>query len=221
MKKISILLCTLTLVLGCFGAASATVWFTTNVGGDGNSFVSPYESNSGFLTETFDLPTGGPGFVQSWGWSYGGGGGAIVSGSVSSAYAAPMGATQQDLTHYLAVSNGFATAALGQTYNYLGIWWGSIDTYNTLSFYLGQNLVASFTGTDIAGIYANGSWTGSGSNLYVNFLLSGFDSFTITSNGIAFESDNITVGKVPEPTVLLLLGSGLLGLAGLRRKFRA
>ena len=33
----------------------------------------------------------------------------------------------------------------------------------------------------------------------------------------AFESDHITVGTVPEPTTILLLGTGIFGLAGFRR----
>lgn len=43
---------------------------------------------------------------------------------------------------------------------------------------------------------------------------------TVDGVRTAFEGDSITVRPVPEPATLLLVGSGLIGLAGFRRKFK-
>jgi hypothetical protein len=111
------------------------------------------------------------------------------------------------------------TVTLPSTDDYFGLWWGSVDTYNTLTFYDNGVEVASFTGSDIAPP-ANGNQTASSENLYVNFVgLPDFNSFSMTSSQYAFEADNIAVGFVPEPMSILLLGLGLLGVTGFTWKF--
>jgi hypothetical protein len=111
----------------------------------------------------------------------------------------------------------------GATYDYLGLFWGSVDTYNTFEFFNAGSLVATFTGQDITNPSpANGNQAAPSTNLYVNFVdIPTFDAVRFTSTSYAFEFDNLAVGNaVPVPGAVLL---GMLGLgaAGLKLRRRA
>lgn len=209
----------LVLVLGLAGAANAVIInYNYQLQWDGtsnNNFTSIYTNN----VETFDTTAIGSLPVNYVG---GGGGAQVVNGSWQGHWAAPMGDSVQDRTNYLVVpatgSTGWVDISFNQTYNYLGLWWGSIDTYNAVFFYDGVP-VANFTGTDATND-PDGSWTGDWANRYVNFLdLPAFNSVRLQSDGVAMEIDNLAVANVPEPATMLTLGLALLGLAGLKRKF--
>ena len=150
------------------------------------------------------------------------GAGSVLDQSVSGMSAAPAG----DDTYYYSVAYpqlsgvGRFQAAAGDSYDYFGLYWGSMDAYNTLSFYNDGSLVETITGVDvIAAGTALGDQTAAGSNRYVNFFFGqSFDRVDFATSNYAFETDNHAFARVPEPATLGLFGIGLLGAAFARRR---
>lgn len=151
---------------------------------------------------------------------------ALVNGSQSGLYAQPFGVNSQ----YLSVPNPSPTTksasfTLASAADYFGLFWGSIDSYNFIRFYLDNSLVASYSGSDIVGQFADGNQLSLNSNRYINFMFAGesFDRVDLVSNGFAFESDNHAfrmLVSVTEPSTGLLLLLGLAGLFFARREVR-
>lgn len=197
-------------VLAMASAAHATpiITFGGTAAGDGSGLTT---SISGAMVVDFNSGAA-PAFYS--------GAGGVVSGSVSGQYAAPAGDSTDYLTVALNSPSGLETILPG-AYNYFGLYWGSMDNYNTLSFYDAGSLVASVTGADvIAAGAALGDQTATGSNRYVNFFFGSdtFDEVIINTTQYAFESDNHAFARVPEPGLLSLLGAGLLALGFVTRR---
>ena len=108
----------------------------------------------------------------------------------------------------------------------MGLLWGSVDAFNTLTFYNGATQLGIVTGTNVfAG--ANGD-QGVNGTFYVNINSDTvFDRVVATSSDYAFEFDNVSFdvlnqGQTPLPASVWLFGSVLAG-SGLffrRRRIR-
>ena len=117
----------------------------------------------------------------------------------------------------------------GATYNYLGLFWGSVDAYNQIEF-LNNGVVVpngTWTGTGVLSPSpANGNQTAPSTNLYVNFYgvpdfdavrFTSFSGYPDTSSPFAYELDNLAVIPVPSALMLGLVGVGILKRLRLRR----
>jgi hypothetical protein len=149
--------------------------------------------------------------------------GQAVQGSLSGVYAAPYLSNNNgvpfldpnngpDTTTYLSTGIGSVTLTMPGQEMYIGLLWGSVDSYNSLSLYNGSTLVGTVTGTDVTS-NANGDQGVSGT-YYVNInSTESFNTVVASSTQYAFEFDNVAFNSqaVPEPSSFAL---ALIGMTG-------
>ncbi len=171
-----------------------------------------------------------------------------VQGSVDGAYAAPFISNSNgvlfgdpttsgaDATTFLtsgsdgAKAGANVTLTFGAQQQYFGLLWGSVDSYNTLTFYSGGVEVATFTGGDVSNSAGTGNCVGGNQGalgtcyVNINFLTGSYDTVVASSSEYAFEFDNVAFSAspvgVPEPGALGMMGLGLLAIVGLSMRRR-
>lgn len=149
----------------------------------------------------------------------------LVTGTAPGVYAAPAGdATQYAVVPMAGQGLGVATLDFSGIANVktLSFYWGSIDTYNTIEFLSGGTSIFTLNGAMLPP--ANGDQGAGLTNrrVYFNFGPGEtFDTIRFTSDGVAFEFDDIAVG-VPEPAswAMMIMGFGMVGFAARRRNSR-
>jgi hypothetical protein len=103
---------------------------------------------------------------------------------------------------------------------YFGLYWGSPDPGNLITFFNGITPVFALTGANLNAAFGVGF--GLDNAAYVNFAAGTGESYTrivLSSTDFPFETDNHAFAAVPEPGSLFLFGSGVLGLlASIRRR---
>jgi hypothetical protein len=145
----------------------------------------------------------------------------LVIGSSSGLYAAPFGDNSQYTTIGTNPSPGSASLVLpAGSFNYLGLYWGSIDLYNsiTITDSGGTTVIDAATFPILNPATGN---QGLGGSAYVNIVdTNTITGVTFTSDQRAFEFDNVTIASVPEASTwaMMLLGFLGLGFMAYRRK---
>jgi hypothetical protein len=145
----------------------------------------------------------------------------LFTGSQSGVSATPF----KNTTRYLSLGkNKQAVVSFEGLVDYFGLYWGSIDTYNSIEFKKGGTSLVTFGGQQIANLVKStyglpntqfASWTSNYTNIYVDFFASSeaqyFDTVVLKSTGIAFETDNHSYRRaVPVPGMAF----GVIAAAG-------
>lgn len=117
----------------------------------------------------------------------------IYMGNVAGRTAAPWTPTGLETRNYFSTQpNGAITINYSQNQQYFGIMWGSVDSYNSLSFYNNNTLIDQVGGRDVVQ-NPNGSQAATGT-YFANFNFaadSGFNRVVFSSTSPAFEFNMI------------------------------
>jgi hypothetical protein len=148
---------------------------------------------------------------------------ATITGGYEGGNTSPDSGINSGISNWISVTDRTGeTIAFNSNQSYFGLLWGSVDPSNTVSFYQGNSLLASFNGSLLNTNTGLQYYSAPGS--FVDFVSDGsaynFNKVVLSStDGTPFETVNYAsvavASAAPEPATwaLMFLGVGGMGLA--------
>jgi len=190
-------------------AASASIIAVTTGGvpAGTSGFGSAFASAPGATTYDFNTPATTAPFTTSPAGSI------LYTGSNPGLNATPFG----DSTQYASIGTSetpqTATLLISGLANYIGLYWGSIDTYNNIFITDVNGGTFNINSSAYAQLSPSTGDQGVDGTKYVNIFSDvAIESIAFSSSQKAFEFDNLTVAAVPEASTWAMMILGFLGL---------
>lgn len=185
--------------------------------------AGPTSAVAGVTTEDFE---GAPVFAQGGAWDFFDSTSPGVGLTGDGIYLKPgisaqpqKGVVSPDDTWASVAGGAAAELSFSAGTTYVGFLWGSVDTYNTVTFYDGATVIASFVGGP-GGLGAGEVPLGDGNQAvaqYLNFWAPSITRVTFASSANAFEIDNVSAVPEPGTYALMLAGLAAVGFVARRR----
>jgi hypothetical protein len=188
-------------------AANASIVSVTVTPGQVSAFGTTYDFDSTFATFSTS-PVGN----------------LLYTGSVGGQNATPFGDSSQYTSVGTSAVPQSATLTVSGFANYIGLLWGSVDTYNNIKITDVNNVSYDINSSIYGQLSPSNGDQGVDGTKYVNIFSSvGIKTIEFSSNQKAFEFDNLTVTAVPEASTWAMMILGFLGLGflGYRKSSKA